>query len=37
VNGVEKLQDSEASKNVVVTGLQHRIELLEKDKASREA
>ena len=30
----EELRESEASKNVVVTGLQHRVELLEKDKAS---
>jgi chromosome segregation ATPase len=34
---LETLQESEASKNVVVTGLQHRVELLEKDKTSLEA
>jgi chromosome segregation ATPase len=34
---LEKLRESEASKNVVVTGLQHRVELLEKDKRSLEA
>jgi chromosome segregation ATPase len=34
---VDELRESEASKNVVVTGLQHRVELLEKDKASLEA
>jgi len=34
---MEQLRESEASKNVVATGLQHRVELLEKDKASLEA
>ena len=33
----ETLRESEASKNVVVTGLQHRVELLEQDKTSLEA
>ena len=34
---IEKLRESEASKNVVATDLQHRVELLEKDKESLEA
>jgi predicted RNase H-like nuclease (RuvC/YqgF family) len=31
---IEELRESESSKNVVATGLQHRIELLEKDNES---
>jgi chromosome segregation ATPase len=34
---MEKLRESEASHQTVVIGLQHRVELLEKDKASLEA
>lgn len=34
---LEKLREEDASKNVIVTGLQHRVELLEKDKTSLEA
>ena len=36
-SAVEKLLQSESSKTVVVNGLQHELELLEKDKAKLEA
>jgi metal-responsive CopG/Arc/MetJ family transcriptional regulator len=37
VSAVEKLRQSESSKNIIVNGLQHEVELLKKDKAKLEA